>query len=93
MQVRGRYLVIGWTAVFLAAVGAIVLRDGAGFAARKRVDSTGTHIKTLEGVRADLETATSLLQGREQLAAKVQAFGLRFATDSELVPLRLPARH
>ena len=27
MQVRGRYLVVGWTAVFLAAAGVIVVRD------------------------------------------------------------------
>ena len=92
MQVRGRYLVIGWTAVFLAAVGTIVLRDSAGFAARAHVDGLNNRIKALEGIRADLETSVTLQQGRDSLAARLRGIGLRLPTDSEVVPLRLPPR-
>jgi hypothetical protein len=92
MQVKGRYLVIGWTAVFLAAVGAIVIRDGAGFTARKNLDKTNREVTALEGIRGNLETSISQLSAREALRLKVQPFGLRPPTDSESVQIQLPAR-
>jgi len=92
MQVKGRYLVIGWTAVFLAAVGSIVIRDGAGFAARKHLDETNRNLKALEGIRSNLQTSIAQLSGSEAIRAKVEALGLRPATDSEQVTLQLPAR-
>lgn len=93
MQVRGRHLVIAWTAVFLAAVGAIVLRTRAGFAIQKHVSELNTHIQALEGVRGDVKAQVARLQSRQVLAPKAAALGLRFASDTEFTLLRVSVPH
>ena len=90
MQVRGRYLVVAWTAVFLAAAGTIALRSRSGFATRHRVDSIETRIKMLESIRADIAASVARLEARDSLSHKVGSLGLRFTPDSALVILRLP---
>jgi hypothetical protein len=92
MQVKGRYLVIGWTAVFLAAIASIVIRDGAGFAAISHLQETNRNVKALEGIRSNLETSIRQLSSSEALRAKVEPLGLRPATDSEQVTLPMPAK-
>lgn len=92
MQVRGRHLVIAWTVVFLAAVSAIVLRTKSGFAMRSRVDAIEAHIKTLGGLRGDLEAQVATLKNRTNLAPKAQAFGLRFTSDSQFHRLPLTVK-
>jgi cell division protein FtsL len=84
MRVKGRYLVIGWTAVFLAAVGAIVFRTKSGFEARKNLTNLNTRIQALEGIRGDVRAQIAGFGVRSELAPKAQAMGLRFASDSEL---------
>jgi cell division protein FtsL len=93
MRARGRYLVFAWTAVFLAAVGAIVLRDGAAYPARRHLEQLNDSIKALEGTRTDLQARIEALRSWDSLTPKVQALGLRFATDSEVVQLPAPVRH
>ncbi len=93
MQVRGRHLVIAWTAVFLAAAAAIVLRARAGFQMRDRVDRLVVEIKTTESKRADVEDSVEKLMSRQVLSPRVEALGLRHPSDSALVILRLPAGH
>ena len=90
MQVRGRYLVIVWTAVFLAAVGAIVFRTKSGFDVQRNMVGVHTRIQALEGIRGDLEAQVAMLQSRPVLAPKVAAFGLRFASDTEFRLLHVP---
>lgn len=92
MRVRGRYLVIAWTAVFLAAVGAIVFRIRDGFRTQERVTELNAHIQALEGVRGDVEAKVATLQSRPVLAPKVEALGLRFASDSEFHLLQVPVK-
>ncbi len=92
MQVRGRYLVIAWTAVFLAAVGAIVFRTSAGFRMQERVTALNDSIRTLDAVQGDLSARVATLQSRPILAPKVAALGLRFASDSELRLVSIHAR-
>jgi len=92
MRVKGRYFVLAWTAVFLAAVAAIVLRDGAAFPARQHLDDLERRMRALEGIRADLKTKISGLERSDSLRPKVAAFGLRAATDSEMKQLSVPAR-
>lgn len=92
MRVKGRYLVLAWTAVFLVAVATIVLRDGAAFPARKHLVDLQRRIRALEGIRADLQAAVSELSSLDSLRPKVAALGLRAATDSELIPLAAPVR-
>jgi hypothetical protein len=93
MRARGRYLVIAWTAVFLAAVAAIVLRDGAAYPARRHLEHLDDSIKALEGIRTDLQGRIEALRSWDSLTPKVRALGLRFATDSEVVQLSVPSRH
>ena len=92
MRVKGRYLVIAWTAVFLAAVAAIVSRDGAAYPARQHLDKLGARIKELEGRSADLEASIEALKSTDSLARKAETLGLRKATDAELVILSDPSR-
>jgi len=93
MQVKGRYLVVAWTAVFLAAVGAIVLRTQAGFRMQERVVALDEQIQALEGIHGDVEAQVTTLESRPVLAPKVEALGLRFASDSEFRLLPVPAAH
>jgi cell division protein FtsL len=92
MRVKGRYFVLAWTAVFLAAVAVIVLRDGAAFPARHHLDDLEARIRALEGIRADLKAKISGLESSDSLWPKAAALGLRFATDSELKNLSVPGR-
>ena len=92
MRVKGRYFVLAWTAVFLAAVAAIVLRDGAGFPARRHLGDLEKRIRALEGIRADLNARISGLESADSLRPKAAALGLRAATDSEIKQLSVPAR-
>jgi uncharacterized protein involved in exopolysaccharide biosynthesis len=91
MRVRGRYLVVAWTAVFLAAVGAIVLRTRAGFRMQERVTALTDSIQAVGAIHDDVETKVATLKSRPVLAPKVEALGLRFASDSELrlLPVRV----
>ena len=93
MQVRGRYLIVAWTAVFLAAVGAIVLRTRAGFLMQQRVTAVDDSIKAIGAIRGDVESEVATLKSRPVLASKVEALGLRFASDTELRLLPVPIRH
>lgn len=88
MQVKGRYLVVAWTAVFLAAAAVIVLRDGRAFPARRRLAELDGRIRALEGIQADLQAKISGLQTPDSLRPRMAAMGLRPATDSEIVRLR-----
>jgi hypothetical protein len=84
MRVKGRYLVVAWTAVFLAAVGAIVVRTSAGFRMQERVTALNDSIRAMDAIHGDLSAKVATLGSRPMLAPKVAALGLRFASDSEL---------
>jgi cell division protein FtsL len=92
MQVKGRYLVVAWTAVFLAAVGAIVFRTSAGFRMQERVTALNDSIRAADAMYGDLAAKVATLQSRPVLAPKVEALGLRFASDSELRLVSIRAR-
>ena len=61
MQVRGRYLVIAWTTVFLTVAGVIVARDRQAWAVRARVDALDSRIKSLIGLRSALDASLASL--------------------------------
>jgi hypothetical protein len=92
MRVRGRWFVIGWTVVFLGVAGLIVARERGGFEARRALDALATRASALEAIRVDLQGQIATLKSREVLAPKVEARGLRFPSDSEMVVLDF-ARH
>ena len=89
VQVRGRHFVLAWTIVFLAATGAIVVRQRAAYQAGRRVDSLQIDRDRLREARADLQSRLAALKSRPVLGPKVAALGLRTASDSEVVSLRV----
>jgi hypothetical protein len=92
MQVRGRYLVFAWTAVFFVAAGSIVLRTRAGFAVARRVSALEARIRILESTRASITADLAELQGRAAMVPKAEALGLRFTADSDLILLPADGR-
>lgn len=92
MQVRGRHLVIAWTAVFLVAVGVIVLRTKAGFETRARVDALESRVKALDAIRGDLEAELATQKSRTTLAPRAILLGLRFTSDTDVRLLHLAVR-
>lgn len=92
MQVKGRYLVIAWTAVFLAAVGAIVFRTHAGFIMQQRVSAINDTIRALSAIRGDVEAKVATLKSRPMLAPRMELLGLHFASDTEFRLIHVPVR-
>ncbi len=90
MQVKGRYLVIGWTAVFLAVTFTIVIRSHRGFAIQKRVQALGDSVLAARSTRDNLGQTITSLRGRTVLLQRLGGTGLRDASDSEVVKLHLP---
>ncbi len=88
VQYRGRYLVIGWTIVFLVVTGTIVVRQNRGFAAQSTLRDLTTERDRLQEVKADLESRISALRSHQVLGPKAAALGLRTPSDSEAVSLR-----
>lgn len=87
MQVRGRHLVLAWTAVFLTVAGIIVLRDRRAFAMQDQVRELDDHVRALISDRDRLAATIARLSTQEALQPKVEAMGLRIASDSEMVAL------
>ncbi len=87
MQVRGRHLVLAWTAVFLAVAGLVVSRDRRAFAVQRRVGVLDDHLRALISDRDRLAATIARLSTQEQLQPKAEALGLRIASDSEMVGL------
>lgn len=87
MQVRGRHLVLAWTAVFLLVAGVIVSRDRRAFALQARVRVVHDHIRALISDRDRLAATIARLSTQEELQPKAEAMGLRIASDSEMIAL------
>jgi cell division protein FtsL len=92
MRIRGRYLVLAWTAVFLAAMGVIVVRDQRGFAVGRHLETLDDSVRALQSVQAELDADITTLSSRNVLGDKLKARGMRFASDSELLSIPLPPR-
>ena len=90
MRIKGRYLVLAWTAVFLAAIGVIVMRDQRGFAVGRRLETLDDSVRALQSVEAQLDADIATLSSRNVLGTRLQARGMRFASDSELLSIPLP---
>jgi hypothetical protein len=92
VRYRGRYLVIGWTIVFLAVTGTIVVRQGRSFAAQKTLATQTRERDRLREVKADLGSRISALKSRPVLGPRAAALGLHTPSDSEVVNLRFDRR-
>ncbi len=90
MRIKGRYLVLAWTAVFLAAMGVIVVRDKRGFTVGKHLETLDDSVRAMQSLQASLEASIAALSSRDGLGAKLESRGFRFASDSELLTLPLP---
>lgn len=84
LSLRGRYLVVAWTAVFLAVAGVITLRDRAGFRALERYEVLQESVDVVTRQRAELgaEIHTRLSAG--ELTPLGERLGLRIPTDAEI---------
>ncbi len=91
MQVRGRHLVLAWTAVFLAVAGIIVSRDRRAFVMQDRLRAQNDHVRALLSDRDKLSATIARLATQEELQPKAEAMGLRIASDSEMVALPVPS--
>lgn len=90
MQVKGRYLVIGWTTVFLAVAGAIVLRTHRGFETQDNLRHLRDSVQAMRATRDKIGQAIGTLESRADLEPKLERLGLRSASDSEIISLQLP---
>jgi hypothetical protein len=90
MQVKGRYLVIGWTAVFLTVAGAIVLRAHRGDAVRERLHHVRDSVQAMRATRDRVLTAIGTLESPSVLEPRLEQLGLRSASDSEIIRVQLP---
>jgi hypothetical protein len=86
---RGRYLVIAWTTVFLAATGTIVVRQRRAHHVQQRLNALEQEREQLLEGRAELRSRITALTSRPVLGPKVAELGLRTASDSETVDLRI----
>jgi cell division protein FtsL len=87
MQVRGRHLVLAWTAVFIAVAALVIARDRRAFVVQRRVGLLNDHIRALISDRDRLSATIARLSTQEELQPKAEALGLRIASDSEMVGL------
>lgn len=89
VQVRGRHFVLAWTIVFLAATGAIVVRQKAAYEIGRRIDSMKIDRDRLREAQADLKSRIAALKSHPVLGPKAAALGLHTPSDSESVSLRV----
>jgi hypothetical protein len=90
MRVRGRYLVFGWTTVFLAVAGVIVFRARAGFATQRRLHEVRDSVQAMRATRDKVKRDIGTLESRSLLGARLAPLGLRPASDSEVKRVKLP---
>lgn len=90
MQVKGRYLVIGWTMVFLTVAGAIVQRTHRGYQVRDRLSHVRDSVQALRATRDKVGRAIGALESPAVLRPRLERLGLRSASDSEIFSIRLP---
>lgn len=87
MQVRGRHLVLAWTAVFIAVAALVIARDRRAYLVQRRVTNLSDHISALISDRDRLSATIARLSTQQELQPKAEALGLRIASDSEMVGL------
>jgi cell division protein FtsL len=88
-KLKGRYLVVAWATVFLAATGMIVVRQSRAHKVQTRINRLQETRDELREARSDLQSRITALKNREVLGPKVAALGLRVPSDSEQVDLRI----
>jgi hypothetical protein len=92
MQVKGRFFVLGWGAVFLAVAGTIALRQYHAFTTVSEVSVLADSLQAIRSVHGDLTGTLAGMQSPELLVPRAESLGLRQPTEGEQVPLSLPAR-
>jgi cell division protein FtsL len=88
-RLKGRYLVVAWATVFLAATGMIVMRQSRAHKIQSRINRLEEARDELREARSDLQSRIASLKSRDVLVPKIALLGLRMASDSEVVNLRI----
>lgn len=92
IAVRGRHLVVGWVAVFLAVATVITLRDRAAFAAGERISVLEDSLQVLGRQFNDLSGRIENRRAPGPLGLLGEQLGLRTATDNEIERVPVPRR-
>lgn len=84
LSLRGRYLVVAWTAVFLVVAGVITLRDRAAFRAVKRHEALRESLDVVERQHSELTAELATRRSPGELTPLGERLGLRIPTDAEI---------
>lgn len=85
MRLRGRYLILAWTALFLAVAGTIAVRDRRAFGTARRVAALEDSLNVVSRLHGELAAELANLQSPGALTLLGERLGLRAPTDSELL--------
>jgi hypothetical protein len=90
LSLRGRYLVVAWTAVFLVVAGSITLRDRAAFRALERYRILQESLQVVSRQHDELLADINNRVTAGELTALGERLGLRIPTDTEIELVRVP---
>ncbi|HEX9611362.1 MAG TPA: hypothetical protein VF978_05695 [Gemmatimonadales bacterium] len=90
MALKGRHWVAIWLVAFLAAAGAIIARQTAGYRMARALADNRVTRANLEGQRVELERRLRAAKSRDVLMPIARRLGLRQPSDSEIVLLPAP---
>lgn len=90
LSLKGRYLVVAWTAVFLVVAGVITLRDRAAFRAQDRHRVLQESLQVVEREHAELLADINTRLSAGPLTALGERLGLRNPSDAEIETVRVP---
>lgn len=92
MQVRGRFFVLAWGAVFLVVAATISVRQYRAFATVARVAVLQDSVKAVRSVHGDVGAQLAGMRSPDVLRPRAESLGLRQPSEDEQVPLSVPRR-
>lgn len=89
MNLKGRHLVFGWTAVLLIVAGIIAIRDRKAFDTIDRLAAVEDSLEVINRIHAEVASELATLQAPGSLQALGEELGLRAPSDSEQARVRV----
>ena len=89
LSLKGRYLVVAWTAVFLAVAGVVTLRDRAAFRALERYEVLEDSLQVVARQHTELLSEINTRGSLGALGELGARLGLRIPTDGEIEQVRV----
>lgn len=88
--IRGRTAIALGLVAFLLMTTSVVWRRARGSAAAQRLHTLGARIDELRAQGARLEGEVLSAKSRQKLVPRVQALGMKFPSDSQIIDLQAP---